>query len=180
MRLFLLLGGNLSNRLGNRFQLLNQAKIALIESVGLLVRESGLYETTPWGVTDQPPYLNQVLELQTDLAPIDVLNQTQAIENALGRVRLQRWDARLIDIDLLYYDDLILQTDRLTLPHPLLHKRRFTLVPLAEIAPDFRHPALEKSNAELLEICQDQGIVTIVGRLIELTPSPSKGEGAGG
>ena len=155
MRLFLLLGGNL----GNRFQLLKLAKTRLIELVGSLVNESGLYETAPWGVTDQPSYLNQVLELQTDLAPIDVLNQTQAIENALGRVRHERWDSRLIDIDLLYYDDLILQTDRLTLPHPLLHQRRFVLMPLCEIAPDFVHPILEKSNADLLAECPDFGYV---------------------
>jgi 2-amino-4-hydroxy-6-hydroxymethyldihydropteridine diphosphokinase len=155
MRLFLLLGGNL----GNRFEMLDRAKTLLTESVGRLMGESKLYETAPWGVTDQPPYLNQVLEFETTLPPETVLNQTQAIELALGRVRLERWGARLIDIDLLYYDDLILQTERLTLPHPLLAERRFALMPLCAIAPGFGHPVLGKTNAELLQVCPDSGEV---------------------
>jgi len=155
MRLFLLLGGNL----GNRSQTLNRAKTLLIDSIGPLVTESKVYETAPWGVNDQPPYLNQVLEFQTKLTPIDALTQTQAIENTLGRVRIERWGARLIDIDLLYYDDLSLQTDRLILPHPRLHERRFALVPLCDVAPDFVHPILGKTNAELLGDCGDSGFV---------------------
>ncbi|KAB7729019.1 2-amino-4-hydroxy-6-hydroxymethyldihydropteridine diphosphokinase [Rudanella paleaurantiibacter] len=155
MRLFLLLGANL----GDRVQMLTQAQTRLVQSVGPLLGASGLYETAPWGVTDQPAYLNQVLELDTQLAPADVLTQTQAIEQALGRVRLQRWGARIIDIDLLYYADTVLQTDRLTLPHPLLHERRFTLVPLCELAPDFVHPVLGQTNAHLLQQCPDTGEV---------------------
>jgi len=155
MRLFLLLGANL----GNRFLTLEQARIQLMESVGTLVSESKLYETAPWGVTDQPPYLNQVLELETTFAPDNVLTQTQSIEQILGRVRLDRWGARLIDIDLLYYNGLICQTEQLTLPHPLLHERRFVLVPLCEIAPDFVHPVFGKTNTEMLRDCRDLGLV---------------------
>ncbi|MCY7360317.1 MAG: 2-amino-4-hydroxy-6-hydroxymethyldihydropteridine diphosphokinase, partial [Rudanella sp.] len=103
MRLFLLLGANL----GNRFETLDRAKTLLRESAGRFVSESKLYETAPWGVIDQPTYLNQVLEFQTTLPSDEVLNQTQTIELALGRVRLERWGSRLVDIDLLYYDDLI-------------------------------------------------------------------------
>lgn len=146
MRLFLLLGANL----GDRFEALKQARLLLAETVGKLINESNEYETPPWGVVDQPPYLNQVLEIDTMLSPIAVLDQAQAIEHRLGRVRRERWGARLIDIDLLYYDNLVLQTPRLTLPHPLLHERAFTLVPLCDIAPDFVHPVLKKTNEELL------------------------------
>lgn len=155
MQLFLLLGANL----GNRFETLDRAKTLLMESVGHLTGESRLYETAPWGVTGQPPYLNQVLQLQTELTPIDALNQTQAIENTLGRVRVELWGSRLIDIDLLYYDNLILQTDRLILPHPRLHLRRFTLAPLCDVDPDFVHPILGKTNAELLSDCDDAAFV---------------------
>lgn len=156
MQLFLLLGANL----GDRVQTLAQAQTRLVQAVGPLVGASGLYETAPWGVTDQPAYLNQVLELDTQLPPPDVLVQTQAIEQALGRVRLHRWGARVIDIDLLYYADTVLRTDRLTLPHPLLHERRFTLVPLCELAPYFIHPVLHQTNAELLQQCPDTGEVS--------------------
>lgn len=156
MRLFLLLGANL----GDRFQTLDQARTQLSESVGAIVSESKLYETAPWGVTDQPPYLNQALELQTTLTPDNVLTQTQSIEQRLGRVRLDRWGARLIDIDLLYYDDFICQTEQLILPHPLLHERRFVLIPLCDIGPDFVHPVSGKTNAEMLRDCRDTGLVT--------------------
>ncbi len=155
MRLFLLLGGNL----GNRVALLQQAQAQLAQAVGPVVQASGLYETAAWGVTEQPPYLNQVLEMHTTLPPLDVLDRTQTIEHALGRVRLERWGARPIDIDLLYYGDLVCQTDRLTLPHPLLHHRRFALVPLGQIAPDFVHPVLNKTNTQLLAECADEGAV---------------------
>jgi 2-amino-4-hydroxy-6-hydroxymethyldihydropteridine diphosphokinase len=156
MRLFLLLGGNL----GDRQATLKQAQMRLEEQVGELIAASSLYETAAWGVTDQPPYLNQVLEFKTELAPLAVLDQTQAIEQELGRVRRERWGARTLDIDLLYYDNLILQSDRLTLPHPLLPDRRFVLVPLCEVAPDFLHPILQKRNWEILHDCQDTGTVS--------------------
>ncbi|AQG81281.1 2-amino-4-hydroxy-6-hydroxymethyldihydropteridine diphosphokinase [Spirosoma montaniterrae] len=151
----LLLGANL----GNRVATLRRAAELLAERVGPVMAQSGLYETAPWGVLDQPAFLNQVLVLETSLEPEAVLDQTQYIERELGRVRLEKWGARTIDIDLLYYGQQVIQTERLTVPHPYLHQRRFTLVPLAEVAPAFVHPVLGKTNAELLAECTDAGEV---------------------
>ena len=156
-QLLLLLGANL----GNRTQTLSQAADLITTRVGPVIRQSGLYETAPWGVADQPAFLNQVLAVETTLEPEAVLTQTQTIEEGLGRVQHEKWGARTIDIDLLYYDSLILQTNRLTLPHPFLHQRRFTLVPLAEIAPAFLHPVLQKTTVELLADSEDSGEVSI-------------------
>ena len=155
--IILLLGANL----GDRTQTLHRAIGLIAERVGVVLKQSSLYETAPWGVTDQPSYLNQVLAVETDLDPQEVLEQTQAIEQELGRVRLDKWGARVVDIDILYYDQLVLQTDTLTIPHPYLHQRRFTLVPLSEIAPDFMNPMVKKTSMELLAACEDDGEVTL-------------------
>lgn len=153
--LYILLGANL----GDRLLTLSQARTQIAEHVGPIIRQSVLYETAPWGVTDQPSYLNQVLQLSTNLTPEAVLIQTQAIEQQLGRVRLEKWGSRIIDIDLLYYGPFVLSTETLTLPHPLLHERRFTLVPLCEIAPDFLHSVLRRTNKQLLGELADEGDV---------------------
>jgi 2-amino-4-hydroxy-6-hydroxymethyldihydropteridine diphosphokinase len=154
-KLYLLLGANL----GNKLHTFEQARQCIADQVGEIVSQSGLYETAAWGVTEQPTYMNQVLLVVTYLKPAEVLTHTLAIEEQLGRVRAEKWGARVIDIDLLFYDDLIINTPTLTLPHPLLHERRFTLVPLAEIAPDLVHPALNKTANELLISCSDDSEV---------------------
>lgn len=154
---FLLLGANL----GDRAVTLAQAVVRIEQRVGRVVSQSNLYETAAWGATDQPAFLNQVLAVETTLEPEAVLTQTQAIEYELGRVRHEHWGARTIDVDLLYYDQLIWQSPTLTLPHPFLHQRRFALVPLADIAPDFIHPIHQKTTLDLLADCDDTGAVTI-------------------
>lgn len=156
--LYLLLGANLNNRA----QALRQATTLIAERIGEVVQQSGLYETAPWGITDQPAFLNQVLAVDTTLQPETVLAKTQEIEQELGRIRHQKWGARVIDLDILYYNQLILTTEALTIPHPHLHQRRFTLVPLAEIAPDFMHPVLLKTTVKLLAECADAGEVIAV------------------
>lgn len=155
--LILLLGANL----GDRVDTLRKAVSLIDERIGSVAQQSGLYQTAAWGVTEQPDFLNQVIRIDTDLTPESVLEQTQRIEQELGRIRREKWGARAIDIDILYYDQRIIHTETLTIPHPYLHHRRFTLVPLAEVAPDFVHPVLQKTTLELLADCADNGEVEI-------------------
>ncbi|MBD1398673.1 2-amino-4-hydroxy-6-hydroxymethyldihydropteridine diphosphokinase [Pontibacter sp. JH31] len=151
-KVYLLLGGNL----GDRNSYLSQARDRIAAQVGPIVRSSALYETAAWGNTDQPAFLNQVVEVWAEHTPEYILFLINQIEQELGRVRQEHWGARVIDIDILFYDDLAFQTPRLTIPHPRLHLRRFTLLPLAEIAPEMTHPVLGKSIVTLLENCPDE------------------------
>jgi 2-amino-4-hydroxy-6-hydroxymethyldihydropteridine diphosphokinase len=149
---YLLLGTNL----GDRFDNLEKAVQLLAQQTGEVTQKSAVYETAPWGVNDQPPFLNQVVNLQTEMAPDVLLEKVLDIEQQLGRKRLRKWGERLIDIDILYFEDMIINAERLQVPHPELHNRRFTLVPLQEIAPDFIHPIFAQTTTELLEECPDK------------------------
>ena len=122
---------------------------------------SGFYETTAVGTIDQPDFLNAVVKLETALSPRQMLSELQRIEREVfKRVRTVRWGPRPMDLDILFYNGLTLSEEDLTIPHPRLHERRFVLQPLAEIAPDFVHPLMGKSMAELLAACSDTGRVT--------------------
>lgn len=154
---YLLLGSNL----GNRTEILENA-IRLIDcKIGTIVKRSQFYETAPWGVINQPNYINIALALQTTLGLKELLEQVQTIEERLGRVRLEKWGSRLIDIDIIFAGSEIVNEANLTIPHPLMQERNFVLVPLAEIAPDFMHPILKKSIRELYSTCPDIGEVKV-------------------
>ena len=149
--IYLLLGCNLGDKNAN----LKQAKTLIQARIGQIEGLSSVYETAAWGKTDQPTFLNQVIEVSTSLSAGSLLSATQQIEKDIGRVRIEKWGERIIDIDLLYYNDNIYSSEHLSIPHPGIPARRFTLVPLVELAPDFIHPVLEKTNRTLLAECQD-------------------------
>ncbi|HRZ76137.1 MAG TPA: 2-amino-4-hydroxy-6-hydroxymethyldihydropteridine diphosphokinase [Bacteroidales bacterium] len=166
---YLLTGSNL----GDRARMLSLALQHIREKVGRIVRRSSVYQTEPWGFEDHRPFLNQAIRVKTRLSPSELLSALLQIELVLGRIRqADRYVSRVIDIDILFYDQLILSHKHLTIPHPLLHARRFVLAPMAEIAPDLEHPVLGMSITELLLLCPDplQVEAVQVGAGYGLTP----------
>jgi 2-amino-4-hydroxy-6-hydroxymethyldihydropteridine diphosphokinase len=150
--IFLLTGGNL----GDRLEYLQKAYKLIESKVGTVLEKSSIYETAPWGYSEQQAFLNQVLCITTTLQPMELLQQLLCIELEMGRQRLEKMGPRVIDIDILFYGNQIISTPDLMVPHPRISERRFVLTPLGEIAPGFIHPVLKKTINELLEICSDQ------------------------
>lgn len=150
-KVYILLGGNLGDKLHN----ITQAIRSIEDKAGTVVNSSHIYETAAWGHTSQPAFYNCVIELQTELQPVELLHTLLHIEKELGRVRDQKWHERIIDIDIIYYNNSIIDMPELQVPHVQLQHRRFALVPLAEIAPDFLHPVLKRTNQCLLQHCED-------------------------
>ncbi len=157
MTTYLSLGSNIPDRAAN----LRRAVEQIAVSVGTVTMQSPIYETQSWGYTDGD-YLNQTIAVETTLTPQQLLAATAAIETALGRVRSGKgYEARTIDIDILFYDNEILDTPQLVIPHPKIALRRFVLQPTADIAPDFVHPRIGKTIRQLLEECEDTGQCTM-------------------
>jgi 2-amino-4-hydroxy-6-hydroxymethyldihydropteridine diphosphokinase len=157
-QVYLLLGSNL----GERENMLEQCLVQLGRKAGKITGRSSVYETEPWGNPLQPWFLNQVIKLETSCEPFRLLELLQGIEAQLGRIRTGTlWMARPVDIDILFYDDLVVQTGHLTIPHPMLHLRSFSLVPLGELAGGLVHPVLNLTISQLISLCEDPLIVKI-------------------
>lgn len=148
---FFLLGSNQ----GDKISRLTEARLQISRHVGPIVTTSSVYKTDAWGNKNQENFLNQVIEVETELEPYAVLRLIQDIENKAGRKRMEKWGARTLDIDILLWEDKVVANDDLQIPHPGIADRRFTLVPLAEIAPLLIHPILQKTINKLLEDCSD-------------------------
>jgi 2-amino-4-hydroxy-6-hydroxymethyldihydropteridine diphosphokinase len=150
-KVFLLIGGNMGDRLQN----LHQAITLLSAACGPVIQQSAVYETAAWGKTDQAAFLNQALELTTELSAQELITTVLSVEEQMGRHRTERFGPRVIDIDIMFYNKDIINEPHLTVPHPQMQNRRFALIPLAELAPSFIHPVLKKTLEQLLLDCRD-------------------------
>lgn len=148
---YILLG---SNR-GRRKDYLNKAKRLVAANSGAILKESSIYETAAWGKTDQKAFLNQVIVITTDLAAEKLMESLLDIEQQLGRIRTEKFGPRTIDLDILFFDDLVMKSKLVTLPHPAIQDRRFVLVPLAELSPRKVHPVYKQTISSLLKKCTD-------------------------
>lgn len=157
-KIFLLLGSNIEPRI----KYLEEAEQKISDIIGHIVQRSEIYESEALGFSADQTFFNRVLLLSSRLSAVDVLKRIYLIEQELGRKRLSTgYSSRTIDIDILYFNNDIISTEKLIVPHPRLHERRFTLSPLTEIAPNFVHPVLKLDNNKLLQICSDDSIVSI-------------------
>jgi 2-amino-4-hydroxy-6-hydroxymethyldihydropteridine diphosphokinase len=148
---YLLIGGNMGDRLAN----LEMAKLAIYQEIGPILLSSSMYETAAWGKEDQPAFLNQALLIETNLIAHDLMMALLAIEKKMGRIRQEHLGPRTIDLDIIFFNEQIIDSANLTIPHPQMQKRNFVLSPLKEIAPNFIHPILKKSITQLLTDCED-------------------------
>ncbi len=145
----------MGSNIGNRAENLNIAHQEISRLCGPIITTSGIYETQPWGVSGQPWFYNQVMEITTALLPQALLSRLQQIEAAAGRIRTGKWGPRTLDIDILYYDGWTIQDENLTIPPAELPLRKFALIPLCEIAPHLVHERFKCTTLQLLEQCPD-------------------------
>lgn len=149
--IFLITGGNIGDRKKN----LQTAAISIEEEIGEIIRSSKIYETEAWGLTGQPAFYNQIHIIKSELSAEKTLDAILEIEAKMGRIRTIKNAARIIDIDILFFNGAIINKPNLIVPHPEINNRRFVLMPLVEVAPEMIHPVSKKNIKELLSICKD-------------------------
>lgn len=154
---YILLGSNI----GDRIKMLIDAEALINSEAGYISATSSIYETAAWGNTNQEAFLNKVIKISTPHLPIKLLQVLLASEQKLGRIREEKWGPRSIDLDILYYNSETIQLPELIIPHPEICNRRFTLIPLCEIAAELKHPILQKNNLQLLQQCSDNSKVSL-------------------
>lgn len=146
----------IGTNVGHREQNIANCILLIKERIGDVKSVSSIYETEPWGVEGQDNYYNIVLEVETYLQPLSLLQSVQQVENDLGRIRIEKWGSRIIDVDILFYEDYIFSMDNLIVPHPYVTKRNFVLQPLSEIKPNLIHPKLRLALQSVRDLCKDK------------------------
>ena len=151
---------HLGSNQGDRKVQIARAIQMIEESIGQIMCSSAMYETAAWGKIDENDFINMALEVEHYMSPTQLLKTVNQIEDRLGRIRIEKWGSRIIDIDIIFIEDTVIKTDKLTIPHSLMHKRNFVLEPMVEIAPEFIHPIINESLSYILEKCEDTTAVT--------------------
>ena len=158
-RTYLLIGSNVGNRVNN----IETATNLLEQQIGKIIKSSSVYETDAWGNTSQPDFLNQAILIETRLNAHKCMQQIFSIENKMGRVRIKKNDPRIIDVDILFFNDEIINEQDLIVPHPQIQNRKFVLIPMNELSPGFIHPVLNQTIGNLLSTCADPLQVRLLG-----------------
>ena len=152
---------SLGSNLGDREENMKKAEEFIEMQIGHVIQKSSLYETAPWGNKDQGHFLNEVIKLETKMNPVNLLKSIHEIEAGMGRIRSEKWQPRIMDIDILFYNSQIIKDKELVIPHPFIEERRFVLLPMAEINPGFIHPVFKLTISDLLNGCRDTSEVLL-------------------
>jgi 2-amino-4-hydroxy-6-hydroxymethyldihydropteridine diphosphokinase len=142
---------------GNKLSNIETSLVNISDSIGFITKKSSLYETKAWGIEDQENFINLTIEVETALFPLELIEKLLAIENKMGRKREIKWASRIIDIDILFFENYRINTSNLTIPHPYITYRNFVLAPLLDICPEFMHPTLKKTIKQLNTESKDNG-----------------------